>query len=76
MEMTINNFLVIWLCLNAIAILLGMLRTDFWKIQKDTELIFKNHSFLYKTFISITLFMLLPFTIGETLINIKNRLKK
>lgn len=76
MEMTINNFLVIWLCLNAIAILLGMLRTDFWKIQKDTELIFKNHSLLYKTFISITLFMLLPFTIGETLINIKNRLKK
>jgi hypothetical protein len=76
MEMTVNNFLAIWLCLNAIAVILGMLRSDYWKIQKDTLLICKNKSLLYKIIIGGSLFMLLPFTIGESLINIKNRLKK
>jgi hypothetical protein len=76
MEMTVSNFLAIWLCLNAIAVILGMLRSDYWKIQKDIELIFKNRKILYKILMSGSLFMLLPFTIGESLINIKNRLKK
>jgi len=76
MEITVSNFLAIWLCLNAIAVILGMLRSDYWKIQKDIELIFKNRKILYKILMSGSLFMLLPFTIGESLINIKNRLKK
>jgi hypothetical protein len=76
MEMTVSNFLAIWLCLNAIAVILGMLRSDYWKLQKDLVLICKNRSIIYKILISGSLFMLLPFTIGETLINIKNRLKK
>lgn len=76
MEMTISNFLAIWLCLNAIAVILGMFRSDYWNIQKDLLFILKDRTIIYKTIIAISLFMLLPFTIGETLINIKNRLKK
>lgn len=73
MEMTINNFLAIWLCLNVIALTLAMFRTDYEKKRNNIQFSFKHQRFIFKLIGAIVLFLVLPFTIGETLKNIKNK---
>ena len=76
MEMTISNFLAIWLSLNVIALTLAMFRSDYEKKRNDIQFSFKHNSFLFKIIGSTLLFLVLPFTIGKTLKNIKDNKNK